>query len=291
MLKSPLALSCLILTAAAAVVSPASAQEARIEFPAASPAASLKQRVGLTDLELTYSRPSVKGRKIFGDLVKFGEMWRTGANSNTVLKFSDPVNFGGKEVPAGSYSLFTIPGEKEWTVLLSSDTKQWGTGTYKKETEVARFTTVPATLATPVETLDIGLDQLTQDSAMLTIAWEKTRIAIKLGVPTATKTQGVIDAALASGKDLPGGFYAGAATFYFENNKDLPKAIGWMDKAIEKNPKAWWLMRTKAQMQIKSGDKKGAIATLEKAVELNAASETPYKAEMEQDKKLIQSLK
>lgn len=288
MIKSPLFLSCLALAVSTAALSSASAQE-RIEFPAASPAATLKQRVGLTDFEITYSRPSAKGRKIFGDLVKFGEMWRTGANNNTLIKFSDAVNFGGKEVPAGTYSLFTIPGEKEWTILLSSDTKQWGTATYKKEAEVANFK-VPAKASEMVETLDICLEELKTESAVLSISWEKTRVEVKIGVPTNTKTQKLIDDALASGKDLPGGFYAGAANFYFENNKELPKAIGWMDKAIEKNPKAWWLLRAKANMQIKANDKPGAVASLKKSIEIHSTSDQIFKAELEQDKKLLASL-
>ncbi|MBS0658781.1 MAG: DUF2911 domain-containing protein [Verrucomicrobia bacterium] len=288
-MKAPLILSCLALVASSAAVVRVSAQE-RIEFPAASPATTLQQRVGLTDFEIKYSRPSAKGRKIFGDLVKFGEPWRTGANNNTTIKFSDAVKFGDKEVPAGTYSLFTVPGEKEWSVMLSSDTKQWGTATYKKENEVANLKVTPGKLSDAVETLHIGLEDLTQDSAQLVVAWEKTRVAVKIGVPTASKTQKLIDDALASGKDLPGGFYSGAANFYFDNNKDLSKAIGWMDKAIEKNGKAWWLMRAKANMQIKSGDKKGAIATLKQAIEVHSASDQIFKAELEQDKKLLASL-
>lgn len=290
-MKSPLLLSCLALAASATAVSPLSAQDGpRVEFPAASPAATIQQRVGLTDFEIKYSRPAVKGRKIFGDLVKFNEPWRTGANNNTTIKFSDAIKFGDKEVPAGTYSLFTVPGEKEWGVMLSSDIKQWGTATYKKENEVANLKVTPKTAADVQESMEISLDAITQDSAMLTIAWDKTRVSVKLTVPTVAKTQKAIDDALASGKELPGNFYAGAANFYFENNKELPKAIGWMDKAIEKNAKAWWLQRYKANMQIKTGDKAGAIASLKKSIELNAASETPFKAEMEQDKKLLASL-
>lgn len=288
MMKAPLVLSCLALVASSAVVR-LSAQE-RIEFPAASPSATVQQRVGLTDFEIKYSRPSAKGRKIFGDLVKFGEPWRTGANNNTTIKFTDAVKFGDKEVAAGTYSLFTVPGEKEWSVMLSSDTKQWGTATYKKENEVANLKVTPAKLSDTVETLEVGLENLTQDSAMLVVAWEKTRISVKIGVPTAAKTQKLIDDALASGKDLPGGFYSGAANFYFENNKELPKAISWMDKAIEKNAKAWWLFRYKANMQIKAGDKAGAIASLKKSIELNSTSEQVFKAELEQDKTLLASL-
>ncbi len=268
----------------------ASAQE-RFEFPAGSPAATIKQRVGLTDVEVIYSRPSVKGRKIFGDLVKFGEIWRTGANSNTKITFSDAVKFGDKDIAAGTYALFTIPGENEWTVTLSTDTKQWGAGGYKKETEAARITVKPVALAATVESFQISFDDLATGSATLLLEWEKTRVPVKLGFATGAKVDATIEKALASGKDLPGGFYAGAATFYFENGKDPKKALEWIEKAYAANPKAWWLLRTKGQIQIKLGDKAGAIATLEKAVAMNLADETPFKTEAEADRKTIESLK
>lgn len=265
--------------------------EDRYEFPAGSPAATVKQRVGLTDIEIVYSRPSVKGRKIFGELIKFGEIWRTGANSNTKITFSDPVKFGDKEVAAGTYSLFTIPGADEWTVMLSTNTKQWGSAGYKTDTEAARLKVKPIALPGSVESFSLGFDDLTPNSVTLLLEWEKTRVPVKVTVATGANVDAMIAKALASGKELPPGFYAGAAGFYLENGKDLTKALEWIDKAYAASPKAWWLLRSKGQIQIKLGDKKGAIATLEKAIELNLADEEPFKAEADADKKTVAELK
>jgi hypothetical protein len=234
----------------------------KLEFPAASPAATLKQRVGITDVEVIYSRPSMKGRVIFGGLLAYGEVWRTGANNATKLTFSTPVNFGGTAVPAGSYALFSIPGREAWTVILNQVTGQWGAYAYDAKNDVARVTTAPITLSAPVETFTISLDDLADgSSAALALTWENTRVAVRIDTNVVNTLVPQIEAALASpGEKAP---YAQAAMFYLDNNLDLHKAAAWMDAAIAANPKAFYLVYRKALILEKQGDKAGAIAAAE----------------------------
>jgi hypothetical protein len=150
--------------------------------PAPSPACTLKQRVGLTDIEIVYSRPGVKGRTIFGDLVPYDKVWRTGANEATRITFSGPVKLNGTEVPAGTYGLFTIPGEKEWTIILNKTAQQWGAFRYDEKYDLVRVKTTPVKLAEPVETFTIDINDIRDDSATLNLMWEKTRVPVKLSV-------------------------------------------------------------------------------------------------------------
>jgi hypothetical protein len=152
------------------------------EGPAPSPLSTLKQRVGTTDIEIEYSRPGVKGRKIFGDLVPFGEVWRTGANASTKISFSNPVKFEGTEAPAGKYALYTIPGEKEWTVIIYKDTSLGGAFGYKQADDFARIKVNPTKLSEPVETFTIDVNDIRDDSATLNFIWDKVRVPVKLSV-------------------------------------------------------------------------------------------------------------
>jgi len=152
------------------------AQDAEIKFPQASPAATLKQRVGLTDIEIAYSRPSAKGRKIMGGLVPFGQVWRTGANAATKLTLSTDLGIEGKLVPAGTYALFTIPGESEWTVIVNKVIGQWGSYSYDEKNDELRVKVKPVAMQEFMETMTIEVGNLRDDSAVLSIAWEKTRV-------------------------------------------------------------------------------------------------------------------
>ena len=152
------------------------------EGPAPSPACTLKQHVGNTDIEIVYSRPGVKGRTIFGDLVKYNEVWRTGANASTKITFSNPVKFQGKDVPAGTYALYTIPGENEWTVILYKDTSLWGSFNYKEADDVLRVKVNPIKLAEKVETFTIDINNIRDDSATLDLLWDQILVPVKLNV-------------------------------------------------------------------------------------------------------------
>lgn len=258
--------SLLLATAGLFAVSPLAAQTPppKVEFPAASPAATVKQRVGLTDIEIVYSRPGAKGRKIFGGLVPYGEVWRTGANSATKLKLSTEVTLAGTKIPAGSYELFTIPGEKSWTVIVHKDSSQWGAYRYDAKNDVARVTVAPTALATPVETFEIGLQDLRDSSATLVLSWENTAVRVPVAVDVATTLVPQIEALMSS--DAEKKPYANAAMFYLEQGLDLKKAAAWMDAAIAAQPNAAHLIFRKARILAAAGDKAGAIAAAESAL-------------------------
>lgn len=256
-----------LIALSATVFTPlASAQTApKIDFPAASPSATLKQRVGLTDIEINYSRPSVRGRKIFGGLVPYNEVWRTGANSATKISFSTAVKLNGSEVPAGKYELFTIPSTSEWTVIIHKDTSAWGAYKYDSKNDVVRFKAKPITPPTAVETFGIGISDIKDESANLYLAWEKTRVNIKVETDVKSVLVPQIEAVMASNAEKKP--YFQAALYYFENNIDLNKAEKWMDEAIAASPGTFYFSYHKARILAKKGDKAGAIAAAQKSLE------------------------
>lgn len=251
----------------AASLPPRGQVNAEIVFPDASPAAMLQQRIGLTDVTVEYGRPGVKGRLIFDGLEPFGEVWRTGANTATKITFSTGVKFGGADVPAGSYSLFTIPGEKEWVVILNKVAQQWGAYGYDEEKDVVRVKAKPAALAELVETMTIGIANVRDDSAILEIAWEKTRVPIKIETDIVKVLVPQIERAMAGTGNKP---FLQSAMFYFDNNLDMKQAAVWMDEAIKANPDQIWLIYRKGLILEKLGDKAGAIAAATKSMELAA---------------------
>lgn len=234
--------------------------------PAPSPSATLEQQVGLTDVTVKYSRPSAKGRTIFGELVPYGELWRTGANQNTTVKFSDPVTISGTEIPAGTYAVFTKPGENNWEVIFYSDTNNWGTPQEWDESKVAAKATVEAQKSPmKVETFTITLQNLHNNGADLGMAWEDVYVAVPFEVPTVKKAMKNIDNALSgpSAND-----YYSAASYYMAEGKDLQKAKKWVSKAVEMNPEAYWIMRRKALIHAELGEKQMAIEAAKKSKEL-----------------------
>lgn len=240
----------------------------KVEFPTPSPLSTLKQRVGLTDIDVVYSRPGVKGRQIFGGMHTYGEVWRTGANAATKISFSTPVKLNGVEVPAGSYGLFTIPDKDEWTFILNSDWAQWGAFLYDKSKDVVRVKAKPITLPYVVETLTIDFDDLRDESATLVLSWERTRVPLKLEVEVASKVLPQIDALMASpGKKSPGVYFS-SAQFYFEHGQDLNKALGWINEALSMNPKAHYMLHLKAKILAKLGRKTEAIAIAKQSADL-----------------------
>ncbi len=235
------------------------AQAPKVDFPAPSPASTLKQRAGLTDIEVNYSRPSMKGRKIFGTLEPYGAVWRTGANTATKITFSTALKFGGTDVPAGSYALYSIPGVDEWTVILNKATGQWGAYQYDAKNDVVRVKAKPVALTSPMETFTIGLTDLRDESATLYLAWEKALVPVKLEFDVTATLVPQIEAVMAS--EEPKKPYVQAAMFYLDHNLDLKKAVEWMDAALAAQPDAFYLVYRKALIQEKMGDKAGAITT------------------------------
>lgn len=263
----------------------------KVEFPQASQHAVLKQRVGLTDVEVDYSRPNKNERNIFGGLVPFDKPWRTGANQPTKIKTSAPVKWDGVEVPAGEYVLYTIPGATQWTLVLSKNLNAQALADHKPEQEAARVTAKPVALAVPAETFTIGFEDLRANSATFYIEWDKTRVPVKLTTNDVEKVTQGIDSAIKSGKPQEATFYYSAASFYFDQNKDLPQALKWVDQAIEKNPKAYFMQYKKAQILAKLGNKKEAIAAAEKSIELLKANPNPDESAIGTSRALIDSLR
>jgi len=268
---------------------PLKAPAHRIEFPQASPTATVKQRVGLTDIELVYSRPSAKGRVMLGGNNPYGEVWRTGANAATRISFSTPFTLQGAHVDAGTYELFTIPGKDQWTVILQKASEQWGAYAYDPKNDIARVTAVPVALAEPVETFTIDFNDLRDESATLNLIWERTRVPVKLSVDVVGAVVPQIEAAMAAPGKKP---YAQAAMFYLDHNLDLDKAAAWMDAAIAEQPDAFYYLYQKARILAKKGDKAAAIAMATQSRDMAAKTTGPERDEyVRLNEALISSLK
>lgn len=274
-----------------AVVSSLQAQTPNIEFPAASPACTLKQRVGLTDITVVYSRPSVKGRSIFGGIVPFGQVWRAGANQNTKISFSTPVKLDGNEIPAGNYALFAIPGEQEWTIILNKNTNQWGAFQYKTNDDVVRFPVTPVALRdTSIETMAFEFNRIRDESALFELVWDKTVVPIRLTVEVTDKIVPQIEAAMAAPGNKTDGFYFQAATFYYNHDLDQKKALEWVNAGLAGNSRiAYEILHLKAQILAKQGDKAGAIAAARQSSELAVKAEGPGSSFVKMNADLISS--
>jgi hypothetical protein len=239
------------------------AQAQQLKVPAPSPLQTLKQNFALGDVTIEYSRPGVKSRVIFGDVVPFGKIWRTGANATTKITFSDDVKLEGNDVKAGTYGLYTIPNKDSWDIMLYKDLTLGGdVAEYKQENEVLRFKVKPTTLTNKIESFTMNLGDITATSANIELLWENTAVAIKLTTDIDAKVMKNIETTL--GKDNRP--YFQAASYYFDNNKDLKQASTWVDKALEQNPKAFYMMLLKAKIAYKQGDKVNGKASAEKTI-------------------------
>jgi len=245
---------------ALAVILSTFGSQAQVLAPQPSPKCTLNQMVGLTDVEIEYSRPGVKGRNVFGDLVPFGKVWRTGANSNTIISFSEDVVIDGKTLKKGKYALYTLPKVESWEVIFYSKTDNWGNPEVWNEADVAlRATVVPEMLNRNVESFTIDINNLDNNFATLNLSWEKTLVSLKFEVPTQKMAMASIDKVLAGPS---AGDYFSAAQFYFQSNGDLTKALTYVNKALELNKEnPYWYTKLKSLIQAKLGDKKGAIET------------------------------
>lgn len=236
---------------------------AQLRMPQASSSQTVIQAFGLGNITVKYSRPNVKARTIFPNLVPYGEVWRTGANSVTTIAFSEDVTLEGKPVIAGEYALFTIPGKDSWTIILNKGTKQWGAYDYKAADDVLRFQVKPQKLADKTETFTIGFTDVFPTTAKLNLLWDKTRVVINMTTDVDTKVMASIDEAM-KGEKKP---YMQAAQYYFDNGKDLKKALEWINAAEAADQKAPWIKYWKSRIQLKSGDKAGAALTAKAGIE------------------------
>jgi len=240
---------------------------AQVRTPAPSPYSELKQVVGLTNFTVQYSRPGVKGREIYGGLVPYGELWRTGANATTKLSFDTDITFGGKAIPAGDYVLFTIPNKDEWTVIVYGDVKVQNAGRYDSANDVARIKVKPSSLKQEVETFTIGFDDLRDESATFYLDWAKTRVAIPIEIDTAAISRASVEAMEKNMDTWNAGDYANAANYYanFEHNVD--KASKLMGKAVSMNEGAFWWQHQYAKLLAEQGNKKAAREAAMKSLE------------------------
>ncbi len=240
-------------------------QAQQLKVPAPSPTQTIKQAFALSDITIEYSRPGVKKRVVFGDVVPFGKVWRTGANSSTKITFGEDVKLEGNAVAAGTYAIYTIPNKDSWDIMLYKDlTLAGNVAQYKAENELLRFKVKPTALANKVETFTINVADVTPNTANIELLWEQTRVAFNVTSDIDSKIMKNIEASVI--KDSKP--YFQAASYYYESGKDLKQAGEWADKAIEQNPKAYWVVMLKAKIQAKANDKKAAVTTAEQVIAL-----------------------
>jgi hypothetical protein len=243
--------------------------ELKITTPQPSPLGRVSQRVGLTDVAIEYSRPGVKGRTIFGDLVAFGKTWRTGANSNTKVTFSSDVIIDGQTLKAGSYGLYSVPNKDSWEVMFYTESDNSGVPRDWDDSKVAAKTTVNVqAFPINVETFTISINDVTSTTAVLGILWEKTYVAVTFEVPTDEMVSATIDAVMAATPKA--GDYYNAAIYYNQQDIDIKRANEWMEKAMSLTEKpAFWQLRQQSLIYAKMGDSEKAIAVAEKSLELS----------------------
>ena len=246
--------------------------QAQVQTPQPSPLATINQVVGLTDFEITYSRPSMNGREIFGKLVPYDKLWRTAANKNTMITISDDIKIGGKDLKSGTYSIFSTPNKNEWTFYIYTNTDNWGTPReWDKNNIAAEFKVASQKLSEPVESFTIDFNNFTKNGAHLVISWETTTLHIPVEVPTDKKVVASIKASMQN--PTPNDYY-NAAVYYLQTDRDIEQAKMWMNKAMDsREDKPFWMLRQQSLIYAKSGEKQTAIKiaqeSLEKAKEAN----------------------
>ncbi len=252
---------------------------AQVRMPAPSPTQTVKQDFAIGNIVLTYSRPTAKGRKIFGDLVPYNKIWRTGANAATRLVFSEPVEIGGKKVDTGTYVLYTVPGIDTWEVILNKGLTNWGTDGYKESEDVVRFKVAPMKMKNKIESFTMEFSDVKAETCSLDIKWEKTLVAIPVVADFKDKVRAQIEAAMKTDKKP----YWQAAQFYNEYDKNLPLALQNASKAVEENKEAFWIWIYKAKIQKEMGDMAGAMESSKKSMELATAAKNDDYVKMNKD--------
>lgn len=239
---------------------------AQVQAPQPSPFTKVEQKVGLTDVSLEYSRPSMRDREIFGNLVPFGKVWRTGANDNTKITFSDDVTIEGKQLEKGTYAIFTIPGEDSWEIIFYSDASNWGAPQELEEDKIAlKANAEVSDLPFEMETFTILIDDLKNDAAALNFIWESTVARLPFEVPTDKKAMVSIEETM-NGNPGANDFIA-AASYYHDEGKDLETAYQWISRAVEmSDPDAFWVLRRKSLIEADLGKKEEAIATAKQSL-------------------------
>ncbi|HLP28528.1 MAG TPA: DUF2911 domain-containing protein [Candidatus Didemnitutus sp.] len=261
----------LVLILAAMMSVSLSAQE--LKLPSLSPTSTITQEFSTSKMEIVYSRPSMRGRTVFGDLVPYGIVWRTGANAATKVTFGEDVEIGGTTVKAGTYSFYSVPGASEWEIILNKNTGNWGAMGYDTKDDVVRIKVKPTTLPTTVETFTINIGNITFSSCTIDLAWERTHVSVPVKANNQERLKTNIEKAI----NTPSIPYQQAATYYYETNQNLDLALDYATKAADKNPKAYWLFMLKARIAAKLG--KNDVAREAAAKTIDVAKGTPSEAE------------
>ena len=258
---------------------------AQLKMPAPSPTQIIKQDFALGSIELTYSRPSIKGRKIFGDLVPYNAVWRTGANAATIIKFNEPVEMGGKKIDTGSYALYSIPNDGSWEIILNKGITNWGSDGYKQTDDVVRFKVNTMKMKEAAETFTMQFANIKPESCELHIMWDKTAVAIPITALIKDRMRASLEKAM-MGEKKP---YWNAAQFYNEYDKNSTKALESINGAVAQNPKAFYMWLYKAKIEKEMGDKKAAMASSKKSLELAREAKNEDYVKMNED--LMKKLK
>jgi hypothetical protein len=262
-----------------------SASAQTLKTPAPSPTQTVKQDFGLSSIELSYSRPGIKGRKIFGDVVPFGKVWRTGANSATTLTFGDDVTIGGTKIPAGKYGLLSIPDADNWVLIITKQLNVTSPDAYKPENDVVRVTAKTIDLPFAIESFTIQFGNVKPAACELQLMWDKTVVLLPITTDIETKVMAQIKNQVEA-DPRP---YFNAAMYYMDNGKDLNKALEWFNKSLDQNPGAFFILYQKAVCLSKLGRKQEAIDTANKGIAAaTAAKNDDYVA---LNKKLLATLK
>jgi len=253
--------------------------------PQPSTTQTIKQNFALAAIELSYSRPNIKGRSVIGNLVPFGKVWRTGANGATTLTFGDDVTIGDKKIPAGKYGLLSIPDKENWTLIITKQTDVTSAAAYKETEDVVRVNVKPMITANKVETFTIQFANVKSNTCELQLMWENTAVTLPISTDVDAKVMSQINNIMTK-DNLP---YFNAAMYYMENGKDLNQALSWFNKGIQQNPDAFYMYHQKANCLAKLGKKQEAIATATKSIELATAAKNSDYVKLNED--LIKSLK
>lgn len=257
---------------------------AQLTTPQSSPTQTIKQNFGLSSVELSYSRPGIKGRTVFGDLVPYGKVWRTGANNATTLTFGEEVMIGGKKIPAGKYGLLTIPDKDNWTLIISKDATVTSPSDYKQENDIVRVNAKPMTMKEKMETFTMQFADVKPNSCELHLMWENTAVSLPITTDVESKVMKQIDDQM-NKDNRP---YFAAAVYYLQNGKDLNQALAWFDKAIEAQPDAFWVHHQRANCLAKLGRKKEARDAAEKSKALAMTAKNDDYVKLNND--LLQTL-
>lgn len=254
----------LTLLLASGLIFSAQQADAQIKLPPASSTQFILQDLGISQVSVVYQRPNMKGRKIFGDLVPYDQIWRTGANNATNITFQNDVKIEGQALEAGTYALFTLPGKEEWTIIFNKNAKQWGAYTYDKADDVLRVKVKPRALTNPIETFTIAFEEVNDQNLKACLLWEKTKVSFLIEVDQKAEILASIDEAM-RGEKKP---YFQAAQYYYTHGLDIKKAAEWMVEADKGNSKAPHIKYWKSLILAKAGDKKGAIKAAEEGLKM-----------------------